>query len=85
MSMHLLLLLSSWSYYFFNPIDTGSKLNVHKAFKRRPGRLMYVQFTSCVYWENMYLPTSQNFDFIIGTLSNNYSNDLKKQAALILR
>ena len=32
------------------PIDTGRKLNVHKSFRRRPGRLMYVQFTSSVYW-----------------------------------
>ena len=38
------------------PVDTGRKLNVHKTFRRRPGRrtsserLMYVQFTSCVYW-----------------------------------
>ena len=34
-----------------NPVDTGRKLNVHKTFRRRPGRLMYVQNTSCVYWE----------------------------------
>ena len=35
------------------PVDTGRKLNVYKTFRRRPGpfeRLMYVQFTSCVYW-----------------------------------
>ena len=31
------------------PVDTGRKLNVHKTFRRRPGRLMYVQFTFCVY------------------------------------
>ena len=30
------------------PVDTGRKLNVNKTFRRRPGRLMYVQFTSCV-------------------------------------
>ena len=34
-----------------DPLDTGRKLNVHKTFRRRPERLMYVQFTSCVYWE----------------------------------
>ena len=38
-------------------IDTGHRLNLHKTFKRRPGRLTYVQFTSCVYgvwtrWNN---------------------------------
>ena len=36
-----------------SPVDTGHKLNVHKTFRRRPGRLlnilMYVQFTPCVY------------------------------------
>ena len=31
------------------PVDKGRKLNVHKRFRRRPGRSMYVQFTSCVY------------------------------------
>ena len=36
------------------PVDTGRKLNVHKTFSRCPAwksseRLMYVQFTSCVY------------------------------------
>ena len=30
-------------------MDTGRKLNVHKTFVRCPERLMYVQFTSCVY------------------------------------
>ena len=33
-----------------HPADTGRKLNVHKTFRRRPKLLMYVQFTSCVYW-----------------------------------
>ena len=28
-------------------LDTGRTLNVHKTFRRRPGRLMYVHFTSC--------------------------------------
>ena len=32
------------------PIDTGRTLNVYKTFIRRPGRLIYVQFTSCVDW-----------------------------------
>ena len=31
-----------------HPLDTERKLNVHKTFRRRPGRLMYVHFTSCV-------------------------------------
>ena len=28
-----------------NPIDTGRKLNVHKTFRRRPGRLLNVVCT----------------------------------------
>ena len=28
-----------------NPVDTGRKLNVHKAFSRHPGRLLNVLFT----------------------------------------
>ena len=33
-----------------NPIDTGRKLDLHKTFRRRSGRFIYVQFTFCVYW-----------------------------------
>ena len=29
----------------FNPVDTGRKLNVHKKFRRRPGRLLNVLCT----------------------------------------
>ena len=35
------------------PVDTGHKLNVHKTFRRHPGRSMYVQFTSCDYGEGL--------------------------------
>ena len=31
-----------------NPVDTGRKLNVHKTFRRRPGRSEDVQKTSYV-------------------------------------
>ena len=34
-----------------SPVDTGRKLNVYETFRRRPGCLMYIQFTSCVYGE----------------------------------
>ena len=37
------------------PVDTRRKLNVHKTFRRRrtsAERLMYVQFTSCVYGDS---------------------------------
>ena len=27
------------------PVDTGRKLNVHKTFRRRPGRLLNVLYT----------------------------------------
>ena len=30
---------------FVNPLDTGSKLKVHKTFRRRPGRLLNVLCT----------------------------------------
>ena len=41
-----------------DPVDTGRKLNVHKAFRRRPGRILnvlctFVQFTFCVYGDGM--------------------------------
>ena len=32
----------------YSPLDTGSKLNVHKTFRRLQERLMYVQLPSCV-------------------------------------
>ena len=39
--------------FVFDPADTGRKLNVHKTFKKTfrtsSERLMYVQFTSCIY------------------------------------
>ena len=31
------------------PVDTGRKLNVHKTFRRRPGRLMNVLCTKQCY------------------------------------
>ena len=33
-----------------HPVDTGRKLNVPKASWTSSERLMYIQFTSCVYW-----------------------------------
>ena len=35
--------------FVFDPADTGRKLNVHKTFRASSERLMYVQFTSCIY------------------------------------
>ena len=32
------------------PVDTGCKFNAHKTSRASSERLMYVQFTSCVYW-----------------------------------
>ena len=32
-------------YSFSNTVDTGRKLNVHKTFRRRPGRLLNVLCT----------------------------------------
>ena len=59
-----------------NPVDTERKLNVHKTFRRRPERLMYVQFTSCVYGEvSLYVPmngcsSNKNFDDLEYLLKN---------------
>ena len=36
-------------------VDIGRKLNVHKTFRRRPGRLLYVQFKPCVYKVKHYI------------------------------
>ena len=47
-----------------SPVDAGRKLNVHKTFRRRPGRLLNVlctfKLSHCVYWE----ATNAN-DFVI--------------------
>ena len=60
-------------------MDIGRKLNVHKTFRRRPGHLRYVQFTSCVKGITMwnvqsYLKkgarTSHNFAIFLLTLKN---------------
>ena len=40
------------NFFAHLPIDKGCKLNVHKTFRTSSERLMYVQFTSCVYWDN---------------------------------
>ena len=45
------------------PVDTGRKLNVHKTFRRRPGRPMYVQFMSCVYGDRYCL---MPLSFVLG-------------------
>ena len=37
-----------------NPVDTGRKLIVHKTSRTSSERLMYVQFTYCVYGEQSY-------------------------------
>ena len=45
-------------YFLVTPVGTGHKLNVHKTFRRRPGRLMYLQFTSCVHGEVITRPVA---------------------------
>ena len=32
-----------------NPVDTGRKLNVHKTFRRSPGRLLNVSYVHSIY------------------------------------
>ena len=46
---HVSQFLPFWLFWLSYPVDTGRKLNVRKTFRRRPERLMYVQFKSCVY------------------------------------
>ena len=45
-------------------VDIRRKLKVHMTFRRHPQRLMYVQFTYCVYWiifnEKVCYPKPQN-------------------------
>ena len=58
-----------------NPVDTGSKLNVHQTFRRRLGRtsterLMYVQFTSCVYGE-IFVREKPKYKLFCKILKNN--------------
>ena len=45
MLMLLILLLLTRIVLLTNPVDTGRKLNVHKMFKRRSGRLLNVLCT----------------------------------------
>ena len=37
--------------FYTSPGNTGRKINVHKTSRTSSERLMYVQFTSCVYWD----------------------------------
>ena len=63
------------------PVDTGCKLNVHKTFRRRPERLLYVQFTSCVYGDNIYIEHSTHFFealFEDSSLFKTLQKDVKK-------
>ena len=46
----LLKLSKPKTFFLFFPVDTGRKLNVHKTSRTSFERLLYVQFTSCVYW-----------------------------------
>ena len=58
-----------------NPVDTGRKLNVHKMFRRRPGRpepLVYVQFTSCFYRKIF-------FQIVLGPLHYHMQFQMHKQ------
>ena len=39
-----------------NLLDTGRNLNIHKAFKRRPGRLLNVSCTLCIVRKGVQVP-----------------------------
>ena len=59
---------------FCNPLDARRKLNVHKTSRTSSKRLMYVQFTSCVYGK-VYLLNINIYDH---ALSSNHSDDSRK-------
>ena len=42
-------LLENWSFFTKTPVDTVRKLNVHKTFRRRPGRLLTVFYVRSIY------------------------------------
>ena len=46
------------------PVDTGRKLNVHKTFRRRPGRLLNVLCTFNLR------PVSTGLDFLLTSVQN---------------
>ena len=48
----------SFSQKSCNPVDTGRKLNVHKTFRRRPGRLLNILYTF-----NLRPVSTGNMDF----------------------
>ena len=50
LALEIFLLVFTYPEFFpiSCPLGTGRKLNVHKMFRRRLGRLMYVPSTSCV-------------------------------------
>ena len=58
--------------YDIDPVDTGRKLNVHKTSWTSSERLMYVQFTSCVYGGvhlKAFLSRNElSFYFMLGSL-----------------
>ena len=49
----------SKSVMIFCPVDTGRKLNVHKTFRRRPGRILNVLCTFNLH------PVSTGWDYLI--------------------
>ena len=56
----------------YYPVDTGRKLNVHKTSWTSSERLMYVQFTSCVYGVVVIVRESKGkyiFQFVLNLLN----------------
>ena len=67
--LNQILLLSYYSatlLFFYNQVDTGRKLNVHKMFRRRPGRLLNVLCTfnlRAVSIGNKHFPKQKGTNF----------------------
>ena len=56
------------------PVDSGRKLNVHKTFIRRPGRLLNVLYTFNLHPLSTVKPCQRHFFVIVGLMfhSNGY-------------
>ena len=62
----IFLILFSASIFFTKPLDRGRKLNVHKTFRRHPGRLLNVRNVLCT------------FDLLSAVSRGKIKQDLKK-------
>ena len=68
--------LSNWlnaNKIALNPVDTGRKLNVHKTFRRRPGRSIYVLCLLGIYHKDIILIIKGYYQNIANELTESKS------------